>query len=170
MFCLKCCTDEDCPVHKEQREQVLWKEQVMKGMTPQQKSLRDQVMKKQIPKGRFREPGFTYLGDTVILWSLQEYFNHPKWKEDAIRKSQKRNQLYVVVPTTTTPQRRRRGNPPLTTTTTSTTGRIPSTLPSNNYHSAPSSSSSSIRRCFNNRRKKRFHRIVEQLYQQSLQK
>jgi hypothetical protein len=39
---------------------------------------------------RFREPGFVYMGDTVMIWNLQDYLQNPKWKEDALRKSSKR--------------------------------------------------------------------------------
>jgi hypothetical protein len=39
---------------------------------------------------RFREPGFVYMGDTVMIWNFQDYLQNPKWKEDALRKSSKR--------------------------------------------------------------------------------
>jgi hypothetical protein len=45
---------------------------------------------KLLKHGRFREPGFVYQGDTVIIWSLRDYISNPKWREDALRKSNRR--------------------------------------------------------------------------------
>ena len=90
LLCLKCCNDENCAVHKEQREQALFREQVLKGTSLIQRQAREK-RSKLIRKGRFREPGFCYMGDTVVIWNLREYLKNPKWKEDALRKSSKRN-------------------------------------------------------------------------------
>ena len=88
--CLKCCTDrEGCTVHKEQREQAAFRDQVFHGTTDVQLALQDK-RSKLIVKGRFRETGFTYMGDTVVIWNLREYLDNPKWKEEALRKSTKR--------------------------------------------------------------------------------
>lgn len=76
-------------VHKEQRDQALFRDQVLTGTTHVQRALQDK-RSKLIVKGRFRESGFTYMGDTVILWNIREYLANPKWKEEAIRKSRKR--------------------------------------------------------------------------------
>jgi hypothetical protein len=45
---------------------------------------------KAIPSGRFKETGFTYLGDSVVLWDLQQYMANPAWRDEAVRKSKKR--------------------------------------------------------------------------------
>jgi hypothetical protein len=88
---MKCCDDEGCDVHKDQREQSLFREQVMNGTSDVQRQAKGKRSKSIEKKGRlFREPGFTYIGDTVIIWSLREYLANPKWKEDALRKSSKR--------------------------------------------------------------------------------
>ena len=88
--CLKCCTDiQGCVVHKEQREQAIFRDQVLNGTTDVQRALQEK-RSKLIVKGRFRESGFNYMGDTVIIWNLREYLANPKWKEEAIRKSSKR--------------------------------------------------------------------------------
>lgn len=44
---------------------------------------------------KFREPGFVYLGDTVVIWNIHEYLANPKWKEDALRKSMKRKERNI---------------------------------------------------------------------------
>lgn len=88
--CLKCCTDlEGCSVHKEQRDQAAFREQVINGTTDIQRELLTRRSKIVLP-GRFREPGFAYMGDTVVIWNLREYLANPKWKEEALRKSAKR--------------------------------------------------------------------------------
>ena len=45
--------------------------------------------KLRIPPHTFRESSFEYLGETIQLWSLKEYFKVDKWREDAIRKSRR---------------------------------------------------------------------------------
>jgi hypothetical protein len=87
--CTLCCSDETCEKHKRLREQAEWKEQVISGTTwvqSEAKMKRSKLLK----HGRFREPGFVYQGDTVIIWSLRDYVSNPKWREDALRKSNRR--------------------------------------------------------------------------------
>ena len=38
----------------------------------------------------FREKNFVYVNQTILLWSLDEYLEHPKWREDAVRRAEKR--------------------------------------------------------------------------------
>eukprot|EP00545_Synedropsis_sp_CCMP1620_P004386 CAMPEP_0119014942 /NCGR_PEP_ID=MMETSP1176-20130426/10472_1 /TAXON_ID=265551 /ORGANISM="Synedropsis recta cf, Strain CCMP1620" /LENGTH=90 /DNA_ID=CAMNT_0006968193 /DNA_START=377 /DNA_END=649 /DNA_ORIENTATION=- len=38
----------------------------------------------------YREPGFVYSQQTIKIWDVREFMANPKWKEDAIRKSEKR--------------------------------------------------------------------------------
>ena len=75
--------------HNEVREQAQWKEQVLAGTTPLQLMAKEK-RSKAIPAGRFKERDFSYLGDTVVLWDLEQYLANPVWREDAIRKSKKR--------------------------------------------------------------------------------
>lgn len=65
--CLKCCDDDGCEVHKEQREQALFREEVFAGTSLLQLQAKDK-RSKLVAKGRFREPGFCYMGDTVVIW------------------------------------------------------------------------------------------------------
>ena len=88
--CLACCTDEDCEAHRESREQAQWREKLLAGKTDIQlraKAKRSKV----INKGQFREKEFGYIGDTVIIWNIHEYMANPKWKDDALRKANRRN-------------------------------------------------------------------------------
>ncbi|CAB9519582.1 expressed unknown protein [Seminavis robusta] len=87
--CLNCCDDNGCATHLEVREQAQWREQVLAGTTPLQVRA-EELRNKAIPPGRFKESGFSYLGDSVVLWDLQQYLTNPTWKEEAVRKSNKR--------------------------------------------------------------------------------
>ena len=87
--CLACCDDSACSVHIEAREQAKWKDQVRAGTTPLQLQAKDKRSKK-IPPGRFKESKIGYLGDTVVVWDLHQYMANPAWREDAYRKSKKR--------------------------------------------------------------------------------
>jgi hypothetical protein len=87
--CTQCCADDACEKHKRLREQAAWKEQVISGKTWVQSEAR-MKRSKLLKHGRFREPGFVYQGDTVIIWSLRDYISNPKWREDALRKSNRR--------------------------------------------------------------------------------
>jgi hypothetical protein len=61
----------------------------MAGNTTVQKAALDK-RGKLIPKGRFREGNFLYLGDTVVIWDLQQCMAAPRLKDEILRKSQKR--------------------------------------------------------------------------------
>jgi hypothetical protein len=74
------------------KEKQQWKEQVLAGTTDIQKQARE---KRQLLlcKKRFREPGFKYVGDTVMIWNIYEYAQNSKWRDDAIRRSNRRKAL-----------------------------------------------------------------------------
>jgi type II restriction/modification system DNA methylase subunit YeeA len=38
----------------------------------------------------YRESGFIYSEQTVKIWDIREFMANPKWKEEAVRKSEKR--------------------------------------------------------------------------------
>ncbi|KAL3930204.1 MAG: hypothetical protein SGBAC_011863 [Bacillariaceae sp.] len=94
----------------------------------------------------FKETNFQYLGDTVVIWNLKEYLDHPKWKEDALRRSLKRRQREASL--------------------------AMSSASSNTKSSAPMTNGGSGNRSDNGlknkSRKKRFRAVVEALYQKSL--
>jgi hypothetical protein len=70
-MCFKCCTDISCSSHKQQRERATWKTQVLNGTTDIQLAAKEK-RRKRLPKGRFKEPGFVYLGDTVVIWDIRQ--------------------------------------------------------------------------------------------------
>jgi hypothetical protein len=90
--CVQCCDDETCEKHLQIKEKQRWKEQVLAGTTELQKQARE---KRQLLlyKKRFREPGFKYVGDTVVIWNIYEYAQNSKWRDDAIRRSNRRKAL-----------------------------------------------------------------------------
>lgn len=69
-LCIRCCTDETCAVHEEQRSKARWKQAVIDGKTDIQAAARIKRGRK-IPKGRFKEDQFRYMHDTVVLWDLK---------------------------------------------------------------------------------------------------
>ena len=87
--CLQCCDATNCEKHKRSREQQLLKEQILAG-TSEVQCLAQQKRSKLLRPGRFRESGFVYQGDTVVIWNLRDYLSNPKWREDAVRKSNRR--------------------------------------------------------------------------------
>lgn len=88
--CFTCCTAQDaCPAHKEVRDKILWKQQVLEGTTTVNRLAQERRQRK-LPNKRFRETGFKYSGDTVLIWSLNEFGKNTAWKEEAIRKSERR--------------------------------------------------------------------------------
>jgi hypothetical protein len=91
--CLVCCTDlVQCESHKKPRALAQWKQDVLAGTTEIQQ-LASKQRRLRIPdtsKRFFRESGFVYQGDTVVIWNLCEFACNPKWRDDAIRKSIRR--------------------------------------------------------------------------------
>mmetsp|Transcript_19480 Transcript_19480/g.45313 ORF Transcript_19480/g.45313 Transcript_19480/m.45313 type:complete len:106 (-) Transcript_19480:66-383(-) len=49
--------------------------------------------KTEVLPGAFHEPNFIYLRQTIQIWNIREYMKNPKWREDAIRRSEKRKAL-----------------------------------------------------------------------------
>jgi len=92
LACLLCCSDVDgCETHKKPRAQALLKEQILAGTTETQKNAAAKRRVRIPETGRFfREPGFVYQGDTVVIWDLRAYVSNPKWREDAQRKAMRR--------------------------------------------------------------------------------
>ena len=89
LACLSCCTDTDCEGHRETREQAKWRQEVIAGTTMVQKKAAQKRSHSIIDKA-FREKNFVYVNQTILLWSLEEYLEHPKWREDAVRRAEKR--------------------------------------------------------------------------------
>ena len=86
--CFKCCTDENCEGHRDQREMAKNKDSIMEG-TNWINKLAAQKRALAVVPGAFREPAFHYLGETVLIWSLKDFMSNPKWRDDSIRRSRK---------------------------------------------------------------------------------
>ena len=89
LSCLKCCTDLDCVIHNMLRAQALEKMTILNGTHPINLQA-DERRKKTIKPGTFSETSFKYIGDSVILFSLKDYFSDTKIRDDIIRKSKNR--------------------------------------------------------------------------------
>jgi hypothetical protein len=87
--CLACCSDLQCKGHREARENAQWKEAVLTGTTDIHIKAKSKRASAVLP-GSFREPGFLYLNQTITLWDRNKFMKNKKWKEDAIRRSEKR--------------------------------------------------------------------------------
>jgi hypothetical protein len=87
--CLSCCSDLQCEGHREARENAQWKEAVLNGTTEIHIKAKVKRASAVLP-GSFREPGFLYLHQTITLWDRNKFMKNKKWKEDAIRRSEKR--------------------------------------------------------------------------------
>jgi len=81
-----------CPQHAPLRAKQRWKQLVLEKRTDVQLYAAAK-RKMMLPKNKFhRERGFAYVGDTVVIWNIREYHKNPKWREDARRKSVRRQQ------------------------------------------------------------------------------
>eukprot|EP00977_Amphora_coffeiformis_P015495 scaffold4525_cov132-Amphora_coffeaeformis.AAC.3 len=96
--CHVCCTTTatttTCPKHAAMRAKQQWRQRVLEGKTDVQ-LFAAAKRKALLPKhgGKFhRESGFVYAGDTVVIWNLREYYDNPKWRDDARRRSIRRQQ------------------------------------------------------------------------------
>lgn len=87
--CISCCSDVACEGHKEAREAAQWKEDVLKGTTDVQKRAKAKRATAVLP-GSFRESGFSFLNQTITIWNRQEFMSNKKWREDAVRRADKR--------------------------------------------------------------------------------
>ena len=91
--CLACCEDMTCVPHKRPREQALFRAQVLEASTDIQRRAADLRARKIPDKRRFvREPSLAYTGDTIVIWNVREYLANPKWRDDAVRKSLRRQE------------------------------------------------------------------------------
>jgi len=87
--CLLCCTDENCAAHAESREKAKCNDNILNRTTDiahEAKRQRGCALK----PGTFREGGFLFTEQSIKIWDIGEFMANQKWKEDAIRRSQKR--------------------------------------------------------------------------------
>lgn len=82
--CAQCCNDTQCEAH----QQFRLRESIINGTHPVQIRAKKQ-RSLAVQSNTFREKGFKYMGETVLIWSFDTYMDNPKWKEEAIRKMKK---------------------------------------------------------------------------------
>jgi hypothetical protein len=87
--CLHCCTSTECEAHAESRARQKYHADLLLGNTEIARRAK-QVRALALLPGAFRESGFVSMTQTIKIWDLREFMANPKWKEDAVRKSQKR--------------------------------------------------------------------------------
>ena len=87
--CVKCCTDPNCEPHKEARSNLKKQASILDGTDWISRTAAAKRASKVTP-GTFYDTNIEYLGETVVIWDIKEYFNNVKWREDAIRRSRKR--------------------------------------------------------------------------------
>ena len=86
--CLKCCADESCSGHYEQRQYQIQKDLILNSQHPinlEAKKIRE--LKTQA--GAFHEPALKYMNESLLIWSFDEYMKNQKWRDDSIRKSRR---------------------------------------------------------------------------------
>uniref|UniRef100_A0A7R9VVV6 Uncharacterized protein n=1 Tax=Pseudictyota dubia TaxID=2749911 RepID=A0A7R9VVV6_9STRA len=89
LACFKCCTDPDCVGHRDKRALAKKNDAILAGTSWINRMAAEKRALAVKPGTLFREPAVHFLGDTVLVWSLAEFFKVPKWREDAIRRSRK---------------------------------------------------------------------------------
>jgi hypothetical protein len=87
--CLQCCSDEKCKAHAESREKKSYNADLLQGNTEIARLAKRQRELIVLP-GRFRESGFVFTEQTIKIWDIREYLSNPKWRDDAVRRCQKR--------------------------------------------------------------------------------
>lgn len=82
--CFRCCTDENCIVHRLRREQIKEEDALLKGETEISKAANMQRLLS-VPPGTFREPSFEYIGETVVIWNFNRFFANRKMSEKCLK-------------------------------------------------------------------------------------
>eukprot|EP00536_Pseudo-nitzschia_multiseries_P006581 jgi/Psemu1/286557/fgenesh1_pg.142_\ len=175
-LCIRCCTDDTCAVHQEQKARARWREAVTNGTTEIQREARIKKARK-IPRGRFKEEAFSYMNDTVVLWDLRTVLNPSPPPQ------QQHPQPLATTASASTPGAEAATTLPASnsaSTSASTSAAYQNEVRvkdeilrrSRRKHSAPRAGgapdrSTATRRNYSGT-KKRFRRLMEDLYQRSL--
>lgn len=88
--CLNCCSDVNCPAHLEGRQQRKQRTALLEG-TSEISILAAQKRELAVQPGVYKEASFRFMGETLTIWNLTEFFANTKWRDDALRKSKQRN-------------------------------------------------------------------------------
>jgi hypothetical protein len=170
-LCIRCCTDENCLVHQEQKARARWKEAVVAGTTEiQTRAKRKRA--RSIPPGRFREKAFRYMNDTIVLWDLRTVLSPPPPQAKQQHHPGQQSQQ-----SPSKPMDRDAGEQPLTSTTVPASAlaeyqedlktREDILRRSRKNNESGESTKTGFRRNYRGT-KKRFRSVVEALYEKSL--
>ena len=105
---MQCCTDPSCERHLQMRKDNEHKSDILNDRTVYHIKAKE-IRNKAVKKARFREPGFLYAGDTVIIWDIYQFARNKQWCDEASRKSIKRQaRLEDTLDLDSTPRGRKR--------------------------------------------------------------
>jgi LRP1 type putative zinc finger protein len=103
-MCFTCCvaTAEHCPAHAKKAAQLAKEDELLaaaaayyeeqKQRRIQQQQMRDGVYvpqynkagQREAYKGEFKEISIKYVGDTVLIWCIRDFFSNKKWCGDVL--------------------------------------------------------------------------------------
>eukprot|EP00978_Attheya_sp_CCMP212_P015498 scaffold39961_cov52-Attheya_sp.AAC.8 len=93
--CLKCCADEECEGHRVGRAIAKKTKEKNNAILDGTSWVNREATRKRVlgvaPR-MFRESAFQYLGETVEIWDIRQFFAVPKWTEDAVRRSRRNHE------------------------------------------------------------------------------
>ena len=97
LACIKCCTDIDgCEGHRALREEKRRQDEILAGTSAVNVRAAKQ-RKMAVTPGAFPgEPAFRYLQESLVVWDCRRYLDNPKWREDAIRRSERNKRAREV--------------------------------------------------------------------------
>lgn len=97
LACIKCCTDIDgCEGHRALREEKRRQDEILAGTSAVNVRAAKQ-RKMAVTPGAFPgEPAFRYLQESLVVWDCRQYLDNPKWREDAIRRSERNKRAREV--------------------------------------------------------------------------
>jgi len=97
LACMKCCTDIDgCEGHRAMREEKRRQEEILDGTSAVNVRAAKQRRMTVTPGAFPGEPAFRYLQESLIVWDCRQYLDNPKWREDAIRRSERNKRAREV--------------------------------------------------------------------------
>lgn len=95
--CVKCCDLPSCEPHREAREALRRRESLLDG-TDWITRMAAQKRASRVAPGMFFDGDVRYFGETVVIWSVDEFWSNQKWREDAVRRSRNNRAAAEVGP------------------------------------------------------------------------
>ena len=89
---MKCCNDPTCEPHREARAELSRKQAILDGTDYITRTANAKRASKVSP-GSFYDTNISYFGETVVIWNVHDFMKNDKWRDDAIRKSARNNNM-----------------------------------------------------------------------------